>query len=84
MVSYRGDRVNPGDVLDCFLYVDIRITEEEPEEEPEVDRSSNHNIVLSPCVLLVVPLISLCLQRNPGRHINRINSHVLSSKCKSS
>ena len=45
MVSYRGDRVNPGDVLDCSLYVDIRIAEEEPEEEPEVDRSSNHNFV---------------------------------------
>ena len=46
MVSYRGDRVNPGDVLDCSLYVDIRIAEEEPEEEPEEDRtcSSNHNL----------------------------------------
>ena len=43
MVSYRGDRVNPGDVLDCSLYVDIRIAEEEPEEEPKVDPSSNHN-----------------------------------------
>ena len=67
-------RVNPGDALDCSLYVDIRIAEEEPEEEPEVDRSSNHNFVLSPCFLLVVPLISLCLRRNPGRRIDRINS----------
>ena len=25
-------RVNPGDALDCSLYVDIRIAEEEPEE----------------------------------------------------
>ena len=45
MASYRGDRVNPGDALDCSLYGDIRIAEEEPEEEPEVDGSSNHNIV---------------------------------------
>jgi len=37
MVSHRGDRVNPGDVLDFSLYVDIRIAEEEPEEEPEED-----------------------------------------------
>ena len=37
------ERVNPGDVLDCSLYVVIRIAEEEPEEEPEVDPSSNHN-----------------------------------------
>ena len=67
-------RVNPDDALDCSLYVDIRIAEEEPEEEPEVDPSSNHNIVLSPCFLLVVPLISLYLQRNPGQRIDRINS----------
>ena len=39
------ERVNPGDVLDCSLYVDIlvRIAEEEPEEEPGLDLSSNHN-----------------------------------------
>ena len=74
MVSYRGDRVNPGDALDCSLDVDIRIAEEEPEEEPEVDRSSNHNLFLSPCFLLVVSLISLYLRRNPGRRIDRINS----------
>ena len=76
MVSYRGDRVNPGDALDCSLYVDIRIAEEEPEEEPEVDRSSNHNLFLSPCFLLVVSLISLYLRRNPGRRIDRINSNA--------
>ena len=78
MVSYRGDRVNPGDALDCSLYVDIRIAEEEPEEEPEVDRSSNHNLFLSPCFLLVVSLISLYLRRNPGRRIDRINSDLRS------
>ena len=82
MVSYRGDRVNPGDALDCSLYVDLRIAEEEPEEEPEVDRSSNHNLFLSPCFLLVdlVLLISLYLRRNPGRRINRINSEIRNSQ----
>ena len=39
-------RVNPGDVLDCSLNVDIRIAEEEPVEEPEDDPSSNHNSFL--------------------------------------
>ena len=77
MASYRGDRVNPGDALDCSLYGDLRIAEEEPEEEPEEEFSSNHNLFLSPCFLLVVPLISLYLRRNPGRRIDRINSHVL-------
>ena len=72
MASYRGDRVNPGDALDCSLYGDLRIAEEEPEEE----FSSNHNLFLSPCFLLVVPLISLYLRRNPGRRIDRINSHA--------
>ena len=72
MASYRGDRVNPGDALDCSLYGDLRIAEEEPEE----DLSSNHNLFLSPCFLLVVPLISLYLRRNPGRRIDRINSAV--------
>ena len=67
--SHRGDRVNPGDVLDCSLYV-------EPEEEPEEDRSSKHNSFLSPCFLLVVSLISLYLRRNPGRRIDRINSQL--------
>jgi hypothetical protein len=74
MASYRGDRVNPGDALDCSLYGDLRIAEEEPEEEPEEEFSSNHNLFLSPCFLLVVPLISLYLRRNPGRRIDRINS----------
>ena len=71
-------RVNPVDVLDCSLYVDIRIAEEEPEEEPEEDRrsSSNHNLFLSPSFLLVLSLISLYLRRNPGRRIDRKNSHV--------
>ena len=36
-------RVNPGDALDCSLYGDLRIAEEEPEEEPGLDLSSNHN-----------------------------------------
>ena len=45
MASYRGDRVNPGDALDCSLYGDLRIAEEEPEEEPEEEFSSNHNLV---------------------------------------
>ena len=36
-------------------------SEEEPEEEPEEEFSSNHNLFLSPCFLLVVPLISLYL-----------------------
>ena len=76
MASYRGDRVNPGDALDCSLYGDLRIAEEEPEEEPEEEFSSNHNLFLSPCFLLVVPLISLYLRRNPGRRIDRINSDL--------
>jgi len=68
--SYCGDRVNPGDVLGCSLYGDLRIAEEEPEE----DLSSNHNLFLSPSFLMVVPLISFYLRRNPGRRIDRINS----------
>ena len=51
MASYRGDRVNPGDALDCSLYGDLRIAEVEPEEEPEEEpekktlvESSNHNL----------------------------------------
>ena len=67
-----GTRVNPGDALDCSLYGDLRIAEEEPEE----DLSSNHNFFLSPCFLLVVPLILLYLRRNPGRRIDRINSDL--------
>ena len=74
MVSYRGDRVNPGDALDCSLYGDLRIAEEEPEEEPEEEFSSNHNLFLSPCFLLVVSLISLYIRRNPGRRIDRKKS----------
>ena len=35
------ERVNPGDVLDCSLYVDILVRI--AEEEPGLDLSSNHN-----------------------------------------
>ena len=76
MVSYRGDRVNPGDALDCSLYGDLRIAEEEPEEEPEEEFSSNHNLFLSPCFLLVVSLISLYRRRSCDRRIDTIESHV--------
>ena len=88
MVSHRGDRVNPGDVLDCSLYVDLRIAEEEPEEEPEEDptctvvrrRNSYVVIIISfyhlASYYVVVPLISLYLRRNCDRRIDTINSAV--------
>ena len=65
-------RVNPGDVLDCSLYV-------EPEEAPEDDVVLNiirFYHLASYELVLVVSLVSLYLRRNPGRRIDRINSHT--------